>query len=67
MAPTRRHPDLPETIRRGTCPHEAVHVAFRDAMSFHDHRGSVIIVIGAGVTWYLLPGKLDTVEEMSAH
>lgn len=58
-------PGLPETIQRALI--EAVHVAFRDAMSFTTIVGSVIIVIGAGVTWYLLPGKLDTVEEMSAH
>lgn len=58
-------PGLPASLQTSLL--DAVHIAFRDAMISPRWLSTCIIVIGAVVTWYLLPGKLDKLEEMSAH
>ncbi len=46
---------------------EAAQVAFTDALRVTTLVGAGIILVGAVVTWYCLPGRLDPVEEMQVH
>jgi len=46
---------------------EGVHIAFKEAMQVTTLAGAAVLIIGAFVTWYLLPGKNDAVNEMTSH
>ncbi|MEZ5184217.1 MAG: MFS transporter [Candidatus Nanopelagicales bacterium] len=56
---------LPEQTVTGLT--EAVHAAFAQALQVTTLVGASVLVVGAFVTWYLLPGREESVTEMAAH
>jgi hypothetical protein len=44
-----------------------VQVAFSDAMRVTTLAGAAVLVLGAVVTWRLLPGRDEAVNEMVQH
>lgn len=56
-------PKLPAPV--ATALTEAAHEAFSTAMTLTTLVGAAILVVGAFVAWYLLPGKVDPVDELA--
>jgi DHA2 family multidrug resistance protein-like MFS transporter len=54
----------PDLVARLT---EAVHVAFTTALQVTTWAGAAVLLVGAVVTYRLLPGRTEAVNEMSAH
>jgi len=46
---------------------EAIHAAFTEALQVTTWVGAAVLLIGAGLTWRLLPGRREAVNEMAAH
>ncbi len=46
---------------------EAIHVAFTQALQVTTWVGAAVLFVGAIVTWRLLPGRKEAVNEMVAH
>ncbi len=46
---------------------EAIHVAFTQALQVTTWVGAVVLIFGAFVTWRLLPGRTEAVNEVVAH
>jgi DHA2 family multidrug resistance protein-like MFS transporter len=56
-------PKLPDVL--ATELTEAAHKAFASAMTLTTLVGAAILVVGACVAWYLLPGRVDPVKELA--
>jgi DHA2 family multidrug resistance protein-like MFS transporter len=56
---------LPDGLRAALT--DAVQVAFSDAMRVTTLAGALVLVLGAVVTWRLLPGRDEAVNEMVQH
>lgn len=46
---------------------DAVHVAFTHALQVTTWVGAAVLIVGAVVTYRLLPGRSEAVNEMVAH
>jgi DHA2 family multidrug resistance protein-like MFS transporter len=46
---------------------EAIHAAFTHALQVTTWVGAAVLIVGAVVTWRLLPGRREAVNEMASH